>query len=70
MRPLELKRCPRAALISVALATLITALLGFGPPSSDEGGAEAGHGAGLTGEVRIVTDARLGWVTCSEGRRA
>ena len=70
MQPAKLKRCLRAAQISVALATVITALFSFGPQSSDDGGAEAGHRAGLTGDVRIVTDARLGWVTCSEGRRA
>ena len=70
MQPAKLKCCLRAAQISVAMATVITALLGFAPQSSDDGGAEAGHRAGLTGDVRIVTDARLAWVTCSEGRRA
>ena len=70
MRSSELKRRLRAAQIFAALAALVTAFFGFGPQSSDDGGAEAGHRAGLTGDVRIVTDARLGWVTCSEGRRA
>ena len=70
MRPVNLKRCLRAAQISVALATVITALFSFGLQSSDDCSAEAGHRAGLTGDVRIVTEARLGWVTCSEGRRA
>ncbi len=70
MRSSELKRRLRAAQIFAALAALVTALSGFGPQSLNDGGAEAGHRAGLTGDVRIVTDARLGWGTCSEGRRA
>ena len=41
----------------------------FRPAVHDPGIAEAGHRAGYTGDVRIVTKARLGWVTCSEGRR-
>ena len=70
MRPQEHNCRPLAVTIFATLLALITALAGFGPRSTDPGIAEAGHRAGYTGDVRIVTKARLGWVTCSEGRRA
>ena len=69
MRPQTQNRRPRAVSIFAAIAVLITALSGFGSGSSDHVFADAGHRAGITGEVRIVTEARLAWVTCSEGRR-
>jgi hypothetical protein len=70
MRPHQPKRRPLAVLIKATLVVVIAALLGLDPRSSDHGGNEAGHRAGISGEVRIVVEAHLAWDTRPEGRRA
>jgi len=58
-----------AALSKAAIAAKVTDLLGFDRHFNYVGGADAGHQAGISGEVRIVAEASLFWAKRSGGHR-
>ena len=62
------QRHQRVALITV-IALMIAALVSSGSPPQAGGVSGTDRRAGLTSAVRIATEVRLQWTTCSEGHR-